>query len=154
MEYSTECYCGVKFSNNATLGSAACTMPCGGDNTKLCGGPGALSVYNWTSWKPEPQLNGWADLGCWKEGVGERALQGASTVISNMTMGTCVGFCEKAGWTVAGMEYGNECYCGKELVDSSVKMDDGDCRMLCGGGGGVCGGDSRLSVYRKKEQAT
>jgi hypothetical protein len=154
LEYSTECYCGLSLSNNATLGSASCTMPCGGDNTKLCGGPGALSVYNWTSWQAEPQLAGWTDLGCWKEGVGERALQGTSLVRANMTMGSCVGFCEAAGYRVAGTEYGSECYCGNDFAPSVVKAQEKDCVVLCGGGGGVCGAGSRLSVYRKKETTT
>jgi hypothetical protein len=151
LEYGSECYCGMALSGNATLGSASCTVPCAGDNTKLCGGLGALSVYNWTSWAPEPQLTGWADLGCWKEGEGERALQGASRVFRNMTAGACVEWCGSNGWKVAGAEYGTECYCGNTMATTAVKVNEKDCGMLCAGGGGICGGLSRLSVYGKED---
>ena len=125
-------------------------MPCAGDASKTCGGPSALSVYNWTLWEPEPELEGWADFGCWREGVGVRALAGAVTVASNMTLGTCVQYCGDRDWQYAGVEYATECYCGNALADTAVKGQSKECGMLCGGGGGVCGDAGRLSVYMKK----
>jgi hypothetical protein len=95
-------------------------------------------------------LKGWTDLGCWKEGVGERALQGNSWVNQNMTMGRCVGYCQQQGYTLAGTEYGTECYCGNQFAATAAKAEEKECSVLCPGGMGVCGAGSRLSVYRKE----
>lgn len=46
LEYASECYCGQTLT--AATGSG-CTMLCAGNNTELCGGSNALSVYNSTT---------------------------------------------------------------------------------------------------------
>jgi len=120
--YSRECHCGI-----------------------------ALSVYNWTSWESESELAGWADPGCWSEAVGERALKGDVKAMRNMTMGMCVGYCDLKGCEYAGGEYAQECYCSDSLALTSRQLAREECGMLCAGGGGACGGGSRLSVYRKGE---
>ena len=110
-EYATECYCGSVLSPGSTLGgSTACTMPCGGDPVLICGGPGALSVYNNTALiSPRepgvvPKVGVYAHIGCYAEGTSGRALTGAVTISgTNMTVPFCISFCQAA--TVAGFKY-------------------------------------------------
>lgn len=155
MEYSTECYCGSTLENGATVGgSTQCTMPCGGNANQICGGPGALSVYNNTLLLPPktpviiPSVDNYGSQGCYTEGVGERALAGSTTANSGMTVAMCVSFCKGLGFKYAGIEYSTECYCGATIAATAAKASDAECNMLCGGDAyAYCGGPGRLNVY-------
>lgn len=155
MEFSTECYCGFALENGATIGGATgCVMACGGNPNEICGGSGALSVYNNTVLLPPkvpitvPNFDNYFSQGCYTEGVGERALAGTTTAISNMTVGTCVNFCKQNGFRYAGIEYSTECYCGASIATTAAKAPDSECNMLCGGDAlAYCGGPGRLNVY-------
>lgn len=155
MEYSTECYCGSKLENSAIIGgSTQCVMACGGDANEICGGPGALSIYNNTALLPlkspatVPNVDNYYSQGCYTEGNGERALAGAATAVSNMTVAVCVNFCKGLGFIYAGIEYSTECYCGARIAATAAKAAAGDCNMLCGGDAyAYCGGSGRLNLY-------
>ena len=48
-EYSAECWCGTSIKGTGVPAAIAdCNMPCTGDNTKSCGGPNRLNLYNYT----------------------------------------------------------------------------------------------------------
>jgi hypothetical protein len=50
LEYSRECWCGVRLSAlSARLDDAACDTPCDGNASVACGGSLKLSVYNLTT---------------------------------------------------------------------------------------------------------
>ncbi|KAI5778011.1 hypothetical protein EDC01DRAFT_623331 [Geopyxis carbonaria] len=165
-EYASECYCGTSLTNGAALGSAACTMACSGAPLSICGGPSALSVYNWTSAPAvvpvvpatPAVLPGYADyvsLGCWTEGTNERALSGAATSSANMSVPVCVDYCKARGFALAGVEYAAECYCGQTLAATSMNVGASQCGMVCkGDAGSYCGGGNRLNVYRRNTTAT
>ncbi|KAH0611674.1 uncharacterized protein H6S33_010939 [Morchella sextelata] len=156
MEYSTECYCGLTLENGSTIGGTTqCVMACGGDPAQICGGPGALSVYNNTLLGAPrtpavvPSVDTFFSQGCYTEGLNERALAGGATAASNMTVAGCVGYCKAGGFRYAGMEYSTECYCGSALAATAAKVNDGDCNMLCGGDAyAYCGSAGRLNIYR------
>lgn len=44
VEYGTECYCGNAIAASAVVASN-CTVPCGGDDTQLCGGGWAMNLF-------------------------------------------------------------------------------------------------------------
>ena len=158
-EYSAECYCGTTFSPNTTLAppsSNACNMPCSGSPSEICGGPGALSVWNNTILTPPPEpkevnrVGEYISLGCYAEGTTGRALDQAAITNANMTVEGCVGFCKKEGWHLAGVEYSTECFCGKEVRNGAVKAGDGGCNMVCGGDKlAFCGGNARINIYSR-----
>ena len=51
--------------------------------------------------------------------------------------------------STAGVENGNECYCGSNIVQA-YPVKDSDGRVACAGDGSqYCGGTSRLMVYIK-----
>ena len=162
VEYSTECYCGNVLENGSTIGgSTACTMPCGGAPNSICGGPGALSVYNNTALvvpkQPAvvPAVGNYKSQGCYTEGVNERALAGSGTASVNMTVQSCVSFCQSGGYRYAGIEYSTECFCGSTIATTAKTAPASECNMLCGGDRlAYCGGPSRLNVYQNMNGTT
>ena len=89
----------------------------------------------------------WNYIGCWSD-EGDRQLGGASYAADDMTQGSCISFCESRGYSLAGIEYARECFCGYNLKSQSVKKTDGDCNMACAGDASLkCGGPNRLTIF-------
>ncbi|WVQ70425.1 uncharacterized protein L199_008652 [Kwoniella botswanensis] len=159
LEYSGECYCGSVLANGASLSSKSiCNMPCNGDSARTCGGSGALSLYvstksnaaslsaDYTSTSVSLP-NGWSSMGCFKEGTTGRALDGWSYSTPALNTATCINYCKNKGYSMAGLEYGGECYCDSALRNGAGQTAT-TCNMPCSGGPGEnCGGANVLQVY-------
>ncbi|KAL1653699.1 hypothetical protein SLS61_003847 [Didymella pomorum] len=75
----------------------------------------------------------WTYYGCYTD-YGKRKLAGSSYVDSgNMTQASCVAFCDDNGYPYAGIEYGQECYCGLAIGVGSIKSNDTECNFPCPG---------------------
>ncbi|CAM9660094.1 unnamed protein product, partial [Laminaria digitata] len=61
-EYGTECFCGVSADDVTELDEARCTFACAGDASQTCGGPSAISVYEYDTVVTPPGY-----LGCWED---------------------------------------------------------------------------------------
>lgn len=142
------------------LNQTGCNKPCTGDASQICGGSSRLNVYNYTLFVPPstpPSIGLFVNQGCWSEGTGERTLKGYSFSNStSMTAEMCVEECGKKGWSYAGVEYAQECYCSNAISDTAVKIEDSKCDMLCKGNiREYCGGSRALNVYKyEPEQFT
>ncbi|KAF4975873.1 hypothetical protein FZEAL_7396 [Fusarium zealandicum] len=163
MENTRECYCAnVLTSGTSYLKAASCAalpkMACRGNTTQFCGGPNTLTVWKDTSYTPPQDLvigqtkisNGMATyMGCYSEPPSGRALsldRIADTV--GMTNEKCVEFCQAGGYTYAGTEYSQECYCGNTINGDSLP-DISQCSMQCRGNiFSYCGAGNRLSVWK------
>ena len=67
---------------------------------------------------------------------------------SGETADTCAVACAAAGYKIAGIEYGWQCYCGNTMnMSQSKKLDDSECNMACAGSSQACGGNGALQVY-------
>lgn len=144
LEYGTECYCADVLSNGASLTSTSgqCTTPCGGAKSATCGGPNAVQVYTNAN-KATPV--GATNTQCFQE-VDGRLLRGASIASDNMTTETCTSFCKSQGFTIAGLEYGRECYCDNTYF--STPLQSGQCNMNCAGNAKEnCGGPNALNIF-------
>ena len=65
-----------------------------------------------------------------------------------MTVQLCVDACNAAGYSLAGAEYGGECYCDNALENSGPASDATTCSMTCNGNSTeYCGGPERLNLY-------
>lgn len=163
VEYSSECYCGNSFDNGASLDKAsnACNMACSGDKNTMCGGPGALNVFTNPSIVAPVQDSktpvtsgalptGWAAASsqCIQE-VSGRALTGASIAGNSMTVSTCLSFCQTQGFAYAGLEFGQECYCGNALQNGAdLSKTSGQCNMACAADStSTCGGPNAIQLY-------
>ena len=120
------------------------------------GGPSRISLWNNTLYKAvqNPATVGtYVYQGCYAEGSGGRALANASWSSSSVTIESCVNYCKGQGvlgkW--AGVEYGQECYCGSGVANGGGPAKDGNvgCNMACAGNQYEwCGGPNRLNVYK------
>ena len=94
----------------------------------------------------------WYYVGCGSDGIGSRTLSGPSQSLDNMTVETCVDFCSSQGYSIAGTEYVNQCYCGNSIPSSAAPVAGlvGACTDKCGGDDTeYCGGYGAISLYEK-----
>jgi hypothetical protein len=116
--------------------------------------PSSTATANATS----HSIPGWSAYGCFSDklGSGNRALSGVTFAnIGNgqVTNDKCTAYCDTKGFTIAGTEYGGQCFCGNALVGSSELTED-NCDMPCEGDGEqICGGHLTLTVYKKNGSA-
>ncbi|PMD17835.1 WSC-domain-containing protein [Hyaloscypha hepaticicola] len=91
---------------------------------------------------------GYEYIGCYTEATNSRALSSATYVNYNtLTVQICASFCGPT-YSLFGVEWSGECYCGNVLQPGSVLVDDSQCSNLCDGNNlEYCGGGDRLNVY-------
>lgn len=66
-----------------------------------------------------------------------------------MSNDACTTYCYNKGFSYAGTEYYNECYCGNALAKDGVLANEADCSTPCSGNATQpCGGPNRLSLYQ------
>ncbi|CAJ2506776.1 Uu.00g079620.m01.CDS01 [Anthostomella pinea] len=165
LENSKECYCGNSLAPSAM---ANCTIPkmiCAGNNTEWCGAPSFLTVWNDTSLTAATPLvvgstrisnNSAVYAGCFSDpGGNSRALLGASNVDTvGMTNEVCVAFCQSKGYTIAGTEYSQECYCSNANTGTTI-MDVTRCDSICKGDPReLCGSSGKMSVWNITQAQT
>ena len=75
-----------------------------------------------------------------------------------MTGEKCVDFCAKSNYTLAGLEYGIQCFCARNFTGNftddnpAPKLDKDQCSMTCAGNDDeVCGGFYKLTVYENRD---
>jgi hypothetical protein len=126
-------------------------MSCSGNTGELCGGSDRLSIFNNTAYvypSSPPVVSGYTFKGCYQEAQNGRLLPGSSTTNPQMTVEICVNYCSSKGASLAGMEFGQECYCGSSLPATAVVEPTSSCNMLCGGNNKeFCGAAGMLDVY-------
>jgi hypothetical protein len=110
--------------------------------------PGATSV--------PAAISGFSYKGCFADERFDRVLSGikfANVGQHQVTSTKCVEYCSARGFSIAGTEYGGQCFCGNELARSK-QVEESSCNMPCEGDNGeLCGGGLALSVYEKKADA-
>lgn len=94
-----------------------------------------------------PDVAGWKYAGCFKD-TRTRVIQGERLPnLGAMSNEKCVSYCQSKGFSVAGTEYGGQCFCGNELVGSE-QLAESLCDAACEGDSvDTCGGDWSLTLY-------
>ncbi|KAF4624843.1 hypothetical protein G7Y89_g13327 [Cudoniella acicularis] len=165
VEYGGQCYCDNTYINGGPFSTLSnCNMACNGNSTEYCGGPGAMNLYSYQGVTPVssstptstvtpvtsiPLPSAWATLGCYTDSDAARALSNELNIPS-LTVEKCIAGCSAAGYIIAGVEYGGECYCDNEFQNNQGQAPDGSagCNMACDGNAGeTCGGAGRLNAY-------
>ncbi|KAK1853428.1 copper radical oxidase [Colletotrichum chrysophilum] len=151
VEYGTECWCDDAIrGGTSSAPEDDCNMLCGGNNSELCGGPNRINLYKGAVAPKTPSVlpTGWKSQGCLKDNIGGRSLgvyvgvEGGNTNVAN-----CIAACAAAGYTLAGVEYAQECWCDNSIRFGGVPTTDG-CNMPCKGNTAeMCGGPDRLNLY-------
>ncbi|USW48743.1 Putative carbohydrate-binding WSC, PAN/Apple domain, alpha/Beta hydrolase [Septoria linicola] len=85
--------------------------------------------------------------GCWSD-------QNPQTLTNKVyendanTIELCTQTCADAGNTIAGLENGNQCFCGKALGYMATQVIESSCSAPCSGNSTQnCGGSNRLSIF-------
>lgn len=87
-------------------------------------------------------------IGCFRDSSKKRLLVNYYKKLSNNSPSFCVDLCLQSGYLYAGVEYGNECFCGKTLSAEEYKLNDNACNMECPLDSlQKCGGYYSINIY-------
>lgn len=91
----------------------------------------------------------WTYQGCYVDGTNGRILNHQLDDNQQLTQQSCVAACVAAGYTIAGMEYGIQCFCDNQIYNGgALAASQTDCNMACGGDSTeMCGAGNRMSLY-------
>lgn len=150
IEYGQECYCGhVLGASSESRNNTECDFRCSGDAEENCGAGYRLNVFyngllDSTVINPGPP--GTSHIGCLTDNVYARALSVFQASEDNMTVARCTSSCMTAGYKFAGLEYGEQCFCGDSMENNATITNEG-CDMACAGDeNSFCGGAERLNL--------
>jgi hypothetical protein len=138
------------------VADSQCRQSCAGDRASLCGAGDRLTVYSHTPTTPT-NLDAFGDysfLYCGSDSPGSRTLaDGPYSHGNDMTVGKCVASCAGGGYKYAGLEFGQECFCGNRFT--GVEKPLADCSMKCAGDAlHLCGAGDRLALYSLRSTAS
>ncbi|KAJ8514555.1 hypothetical protein ONZ45_g7912 [Pleurotus djamor] len=122
VEFGIECYCDRALQRpGAPTDASECNMPCSGNEEETCGAPDRINIYKTDA--PGP-------------------------INAGVSIEKCIATCLNNGFTYAGMEFTNECYCGNSLT-IGLPRPDSECSMTCQADRTeFCGARDRLTVYK------
>ncbi|KAH9026086.1 WSC domain-containing protein, partial [Lactarius pseudohatsudake] len=88
-------------------------------------------------------------LGCLTDDPSDPMLTSATFNDSaHMTVERCVKFCNRRMYLYAGLENGEDCYCGNYLAESAKIGLPPECSVKCSGNSSeICGAGHHLSLY-------
>lgn len=96
---------------------------------------------------PDPSLNGTTSsnttaittyagnmtyIGCYSDQT-PASLTDFAYTSNNNTVELCTSTCATEGYTIAGLEFGSQCYCGNSLTSKAVQTVDSGCTTACPG---------------------
>ncbi|KAJ7718195.1 WSC domain-containing protein [Mycena maculata] len=153
VEFGDECYCDSTIQIPGVGAPITdCNEPCVGNPSEFCGASGFLTVF--ASGAPDPTLVAdpeldWSYQGCLTDDVANRTLQARINVPVGVTAQTCTASCEAAGaYLFAGLEDGQECWCGNSTNTFAENVSDDDCREVCvADHTEYCGNADRIALY-------
>lgn len=139
-------------------------MACTGNKTENCGAGDRLTMYGFGSANgtagseptpvvPVPTQPGnlpanWTYAGCWIDNAQGRILLNQVPDSDNLTHANCISECATRGFSVAGAQYGAQCFCGNALYAGAARTDEDQCSMACSGNSfEKCGAGNRMSVF-------
>ena len=151
-----------------------CNMMCPGNKKVRCGGSWSMNIYR-GSGKPckysrvnksffkrlkntlcNTQLTGSrprrirCSLGCYKDD-GKRILPKAFINIAKNTPRACAKHCRREGYSLSGVQYTRQCFCGKRLASRAFLIDPSRCNHKCPGNRSKnCGGTWAMNVTRTR----
>ncbi|KAL6695762.1 WSC domain-containing protein [Trichoderma pleuroticola] len=178
-EYGRECYCGnvLKEGSQKAVNQDDCSFSCAGNDKEFCGAGSRLELYkllsNATTTTAPPSssptpptvtdpvifqgIKNFTFYGCFAEPSAGK-LMGNQAYNNDTTMTPQVCFSHCAQYKYAGVEYGQECWCGDTVnlagwegstPGKNVTVDE--CNVVCPGNSTeYCGAGNRLQLYVKK----
>ena len=145
-----------KIRNITAAPHTQCSTPCSDHSGQFCGGTGLITVFAGPNPPRAAQLpTGWsvfADAPCAQDSAARMftdTLIAGSRLAATDTPAECVAFCALGNFTLAGVEGGDECYCGTEFRETPQALDQSQCNLPCQGAIGIpCGGNFAIQLYQ------
>ncbi|XP_077456968.1 kremen protein 1 isoform X1 [Stigmatopora argus] len=96
---------------------------------------------------PTCQMPG--NLGCFRDSGEPPTLSGPTETSNKLTIHTCINFCRKQRYKLAGMESGYACFCGNEVdLENHREASSIECNHVCfGDHRQPCGGDGWIIIF-------
>ncbi|KAI0667510.1 hypothetical protein C8Q78DRAFT_1105323 [Trametes maxima] len=138
MEFAGQCFCDTQIENGgAPTPAGDCNMACTGNSTQLCGGPNRLNGGGGgggaTPIDVAPVKKGlpapWTYAACYVDNAFGRVMSTQLPDNQGVTVESCIASCESQNFTLAGLEFGVQCFCGNTLIDGAVTGDEDTCNM-------------------------
>ncbi len=158
-EYAVQCFCGnAIYNGGVTVADTDCSTACPGAPSQKCGAGDRLSIVSNGTPKtyappaPVQNVGSWTYQGCAVDNINDqRTFFWQLFFPGVMTPKMCLDRCAAYGYTAAGLEYGEECYCGDPAnmaTHGSTFRPEAECGIVCAGDAtAICGGLGRLSTY-------
>ncbi|KAH6634407.1 glyoxal oxidase-like protein [Chaetomium sp. MPI-SDFR-AT-0129] len=158
-EYGVQCFCGnAIYNGGAKTADSDCSSACPGAPSQKCGAGDRVSIVSdgvpqaYAPPAPIPKVGDWTYQGCAVDNVNDkRTFYWQVFFPGVMTPKMCLDRCADFGYHAAGLEYGEECYCGDPAnmaTRGSTFADEADCSIVCAGNAtAICGGLARLTTY-------
>ncbi len=128
---------------STATGTASTGSGSAGSGSSTGGFPNSIAV---TSSKGSET---WEYQGCYTDLIPDPNTRSLSHWGSGNSSTSCANDCFAAGYSIAGTEYGSQCFCGNSMT-STTKKADSDCDTACTGASSeTCGGSSTMNVYAK-----
>ena len=128
------CNCGLAPASRR-MTHENCNIPCGGNNKQFCGASGFMDVYNLTGMAGANPGSSTAKsyIGCYQDGSNPRGLSSYTWSSDSMTRDACRSSCLELGpYALAGVQAGNQCYCGNKWAAGSL-LPESSCATPCKG---------------------
>ncbi|KAF5325137.1 hypothetical protein D9619_009969 [Psilocybe cf. subviscida] len=144
VEFGRECFCDNIIESTGAPATDGCNMPCTGDSNEVCGGADRINIYNHTALThpipvaPVPTnrqtVGTYQFQGCFLDLVNgsANALSHHIVIPGGTTLELCTSYCKAAGFPVAGVELGHECWCDS-YMPLVAQAPDSDCNLACQG---------------------
>jgi hypothetical protein len=175
VEYGKECFCGNMFVDPAgpliapaTECNSECeklrywfvcltipvpVVPCDtGDGT--CGAGDRIQIYRNTAVIETVLPPKWKQVSACAQDSSDRLFEDASHMDAgdHIDPAYCAAYCADYRFTMAGVEYGTECWCGHGFKSPLIERPMSECAMRCNDYPGLtCGGPDRIQVYGLEE---
>ncbi|KJA20529.1 hypothetical protein HYPSUDRAFT_43015 [Hypholoma sublateritium FD-334 SS-4] len=147
------CMCGNSTTNNGASGSLIpatnnCLTPCAGNPNDNCGDAHSAVLFS----KTPITLGGWTSAGCFTDNTTFRALSTFAATSNFNSVEFCTSTCAELGFTIAGMEFSTQCFCGNDLLSTDgiagQHANHSDCSSPCPGNSTqFCGAGNRLNIW-------
>ncbi|XP_077489930.1 xylosyltransferase oxt isoform X1 [Amblyomma americanum] len=89
-----------------------------------------------------------AHLGCFRDDRRSRILERLASRTNSNCRRHCVGLCLRLGFAWAGLQYGTECFCGREQPAANLTLPSRYCDMVCPANESeLCGGYLTMDIF-------
>jgi hypothetical protein len=129
-------------------------MTCTGNGDEVCGAAGQINIF--TNGDTAPAIlaatGDFQSQGCYSDSASARTLTTRVSLPGNVRVSDCTSACEAQGFQYAGLEFGQECYCGASIQNGGAPIADKLCDMACTADKTeYCGGRGAINIYKSSQ---